>query len=155
MTMNANAMTRLRLDATGTVLSLDASTEVVLTVSVCDIADRLFHHQPPTPFEMEQAIDAVEDALTRSRLPHAQRDDLATDDPRLREWVTIGHPQFDESRLTGEEVEALFQRLASASLGHPTALAGLPTGRDAAAALLILRECMHHLGFGGVRFGMP
>ena len=152
MTLNDPAATRLRLDAQRITLAADAASEVMLAVGVRGIADRFFRHDPPTPFEMEQAIDAVEDALTGSRLQHAERGELVTNDPLLREWVTAGSPQGDKVRLTRDEVEAIFQRLASASLGHPLALAGLPTGRDAAAALLILRECMHHLGYDGIRF---
>ena len=43
-----------------------------------------------------------------------------------------------------ETVEDWFQRLASASLGQPAAMQGLPAGREAAASLLVLREIMHH-----------
>ena len=46
--------------------------------------------------------------------------------------------------MTIETVEQWFQRLASASLGQPGALRGLPSGREAAATLLVLREFMHH-----------
>ena len=150
--MNAPAATCLRLDSQRTTLAADSAPEVVLAVGARGIAGRFFRHAPPTPFELERAIDAVEDALTSSRLQHAERGELVTNDPLLREWVTAGSPQGDKVRLTRDEVEAIFQRLASASLGHPRALAGLPTGQDAAAALLILRECMHHLGYGGIRF---
>ena len=152
MTMNAPAATRLCLDAQSTTLAADPAPEVVLHVGARGIAGRFFRHAPPMPFELEQAIDAVEDALTSSRLQHAARGELVTNDPLLREWVTASSPQGDGVRLTRDEVEAMFQRLASASLGHPRALAGLPTEGDAAAALLILRECMHHLGYGGIRF---
>jgi len=44
--------------------------------------------------------------------------------------------------LTIEAVENDFQRLASR---------GIPAERDAAAALIILRELMHHLGVKAVR----
>ena len=150
--MNASAATRLRLDTQRTTLTAESAPEVALAVGARDIAGRFFRHAPPTPFELERAIDAVEDALTSSRLQHAARGELVTNDPLLREWVTASSPQGDGVRLTRDEVEAMFQRLASASLGHPPALAGLPTEGDAAAALLILRECMHHLGYGGIRF---
>jgi hypothetical protein len=55
--------------------------------------------------------------------------------------------------MAREAVEALFQRLASRALGTPVPATDLPHGRDVAAALVILRECMHHLGFerGAVR----
>jgi hypothetical protein len=52
--------------------------------------------------------------------------------------------------LTRDAVEALFQRLASRALVMPVATAELPHGREVAAALLILRECMRHLGFDRV-----
>jgi hypothetical protein len=52
--------------------------------------------------------------------------------------------------LTRDGVEMLFQRLASRSLGAPVADAELPHGREVAAALLILRECMHHLDIARV-----
>lgn len=49
--------------------------------------------------------------------------------------------------LSVEAIETLFQRLTSRSLGSPVALSELPAGQEIAAALLVLRECMHHLGF--------
>lgn len=49
-----------------------------------------------------------------------------------------------------EIVESWFQRLASASLGQPGALWGLPAGREAAATLLMLREFMHHRGYASI-----
>ena len=150
--MNVPALTRLRLNAQRSTLAADEALEVVLAVGARGIADRFFGHDPPTPFEIEQAIDAVEDALTSSRLQRAERGELVTNDPLLRAWLPAGSRQGDAARLTRVEVESIFQHLASASLGQPQALAGLPTGRDAAAALLILRECMHHLGYGGIRF---
>lgn len=42
------------------------------------------------------------------------------------------------------------QRLASAALGHPGAAAGLPDDLEFVAAALLLRECMHHLGFAAL-----
>ncbi|MDH5540563.1 MAG: hypothetical protein OEY03_14270, partial [Rhizobacter sp.] len=71
--MKNPAATRLQLDAHRTTLAADPAPEVVLPVGPSDIADGLFHHDPPTPLEMEQAIDVVEDALTGSRLQHAER----------------------------------------------------------------------------------
>ena len=52
-----------------------------------------------------------------------------------------------DNGLTRDAVESLFQRLASRSLGTPVSSDELPPQRDIAAALIILRECMHHLGF--------
>lgn len=46
--------------------------------------------------------------------------------------------------LPVETVEQWFERLALGSQGRTGALDGLPPGREAAAALLVLREFMHH-----------
>ena len=150
--MDQPSATTLRLEAQRTTLADGTAPEVVLAVGVRGIADAFFQHDPPTPFEMEQAIDAVEDALTDTRLRHAARGELLTNDPVLRALPGL---LVDGARLARDEVEVIFQRLASASLGHPGALAGLPSGRDAAAALLILRECMHHLGYASIVAGEP
>ena len=139
--------TRLRFEPSRVVLSTSAS-EIVLSVGAQSVADTLFRHDPPTGFEVEQAIDAVEDALQASHLRQADRGELVTDDPLMRSLPGLRH---EGAQLSRDDIEALFQRLASAALGRPDALAGLAGGPQA-AALLILRECMHHLGFDSVRF---
>ena len=93
----------------------------------------------------------VEDALMATRLRQGERGELVTAEPLLQALPGL---DSTDPRLTREEVEALFQRLASASLGDPSALADMPIGGRTAAALLILRECMHHLGYGSVRFAL-
>lgn len=149
--MIAAMPTHLHLAAEHTTLATGPAQEVVLSVGARSIADGFFRHDPPMALEIERAIDAVEDALMSSHLQHAERGELVTNEPLLQAWVPISHSRGLGTRLTREQVEAIFQRLASASLGHPAALGDLPTGRAAAAALLIVRECMHHLGFDGIR----
>ena len=83
-----------------------------------------------------------------SRLAQEDRGELVTADRLLLALPGMGSPAA--GGLTRDAVEALFQRLASRSLGTPVAVAELPLDRDLAAALLILRECMHHLGFDRV-----
>jgi hypothetical protein len=109
------------------------------------IARTLFLHDPPTPVEIERAIDVVEDAVMR--LPRAAGPSAALvgSGAHLRGWAAAGG-----ARLTLETVEQWFQRLASTALGQPQAMHGLPGGRAAAATLLILREFMHHLGYTAI-----
>lgn len=135
---------RLRLLERSTLLELDAGETVTLPVGPQGLAEDVLRHDPPTPAELERAIDLVEDALMGSRLAQLDRGALVTTDALLRIL-----PGLDTSSasLTLDAVEVLFQRLASQALGTPVASADLPHGRDIAAALLILRECMHHLGF--------
>jgi exopolyphosphatase/pppGpp-phosphohydrolase len=139
---------RLRLQARSTLLELEGAETVTTPVGLRDLAEDVLHHEPPRPAELERAIEVIEDALAASRLARAERGDLVTADALLRSVAGLDAPGL---RLTRDAVEALFQRLASRSLGTPVAETELPVGRDFAAALLILRECMHHLGFDGVQ----
>ena len=138
---------RLRLQERSTVLEFDGSGAVTLSVGARGLAEDVLRHDPPTPAELERAIDLVEDALTASRLARADRGALVTADALLRALPGLA---TQDASLTRDAVEALFQRLASRALGMPMAAAELPHGRDIAAALLILRECLHHLGFDRV-----
>ena len=112
-----------------------------LDLGAVRIARDHFHHDPPTPREIERAIDFAEDEIMRLGRPADVTTTLFSTAPALRAWSAVSGPT-----MTIEIVEQWFQRLASASLGHPGALQGLPSGREAAATLLVLREFMHHRG---------
>jgi exopolyphosphatase/pppGpp-phosphohydrolase len=137
----------LRLEAQSTVLEFDDGLRVTLPIGSRGLVETVLRHDPPTPAEIERAIDLIEDALTGLRLAAGDRGDLVTVDALLLALPGLDVPGADLAR---DAVEALFQRLASRALGMPIAAAELPHGRDIAAALLILRECMHHLGFSRV-----
>jgi exopolyphosphatase/pppGpp-phosphohydrolase len=141
-------MTRLRLLARSTLLEFNDGETVTLPVGLRDLAEDVLRHEPPTPAELERAIDVVEDALAGSRLAQGSCGELVTADPFL-----LALPGLDEpgASLTRDDVESLFQRLASRALGMPASAAGSPHGRELAAAIVIVRECMHHLGFDRVR----
>jgi exopolyphosphatase/pppGpp-phosphohydrolase len=112
-----------------------------LDLGAARIARDYFHHDPPTSREIERAIDFAEDELMRLGRPAEVTATLWSTAPALRAWGAVSGPT-----MTIETVEQWFQRLASASLGQPGALKGLPSGREAAATLLVLREFMHHRG---------
>jgi exopolyphosphatase/pppGpp-phosphohydrolase len=138
---------RLETAARQTRIDFGGGAAAMLPLGAKSLAEAFFRHDPPTEFELEQAIDAIEDALTATRLPHASRGTLVTADSWVRELVGLEAG----SSLTRDAVEGLFQRLVSASQGRTGALAGLPSGGEGAATLLLLRECMHHLGFESVQ----
>lgn len=137
----------LRMLPRATLLEFENNRSVTLQVGPQALTEAVLKHDPPTPAELERAIDLVEDALTGLHLVPADGARLVTADARL---LTL--PGFDTTgaSLTRDDVELLFQRLASRALGMPAAAAELPQSREEAAALLILRECMHHLGFDRV-----
>lgn len=137
----------LRLQAQSTVLEFDNGRTVTLPIGPHGLAETVLRQDPPTAAEIERAIDLVEDALMGLRIATGDRGDLVTVDALLLALPGLG---AQGTGLGRDAVEALFQRLASRALGTPVAEAELPPGRDIAAALLILRECMHHLGFSRV-----
>jgi hypothetical protein len=47
-------------------------------------------------------------------------------------------------------VEVFFNRIAMVSQGRPSGQEALPTAPEFYAAMVILRECLHHLRFGAV-----
>jgi exopolyphosphatase/pppGpp-phosphohydrolase len=128
-------------DAGADFLALDLGTD--------STARLFFRTDVPRPAEMERAIDHVEDELMRALAWSGGSSTLVTDHALVRGLAP------DEGTLTLEALESLFQRLASGALGDPSALRGLPAGREAAATLLILRELMHHLKFNQVVVAPP
>lgn len=144
-------MIRLQLLAGATRLDADDGWTATLAVGPQDLAATVLRHDPPTPAELERAIDLVEDALTGRRVAAVSGTRLMTADALL---LALPGLQAGGTGLSRDAVEVLFQRLASRALGMPIAADELPHGREIAAALLIVRECMHHLGFDHLVAGL-
>jgi hypothetical protein len=109
-----------------------------------------FRHDLPTSPEIERAIDFAEDEIMRLGKAAAVATTLWSTSPALQAWASVSGPT-----MTIETIEQWFQRLASTSLGQPAAMRGLPSGREAAATLLVLREFMHHRGYTSIVFVEP
>lgn len=110
-----------------------------------------FKHDPPTPGEMELAIMTVEDAvmpIARQLPPGAT---LYTHDAGIRQLAHIaGVADAPQMLLQLDDVERVYNLLAAVALGRPASISGVRTDPPFAATLTILREFMHHLGFGAV-----
>ncbi|MBL8830560.1 MAG: hypothetical protein JNM18_26540 [Planctomycetaceae bacterium] len=64
----------------------------------------------------------------------------------------MGSPDAETVELEISTVEDVFGRLASVAYGAPATQLGIPESRSFAAAVLVLRELMHHAGFASVSF---
>ncbi|MGL6371669.1 hypothetical protein ACSZNB_19595 [Aeromonas hydrophila] len=98
-----------------------------------------FRRDPPSALELEQAIMVVEDVLMPLAAevpPH----EVVTLQAQLPLAEVLGSRE-----LSRESLEQLFGQFAAMVEGDPLAAANLPKTRRFAAALLILREWMHHL----------
>ncbi|MBN8735414.1 MAG: hypothetical protein J0H27_03995 [Xanthomonadales bacterium] len=114
------------------------------------LADACISHWPPVPVELERAIDLTEERLMLATPPLRDATVVTNGDiiRRLLAGSVSEPPQMVS--MTTEEVEQEFQRLASVSLGRPMGHAGAVANRYDAAALLLLRELMHHWGVAGI-----
>jgi len=137
----------LQATADACTLSDGGLQAVHLAVSPHTIAQRHWPQGFPGSLQLERAIDDVEIAIERAGLLHAERGLLRVD---------AGLSALMPSTLQGpatfgrDAVEAAFSQLVAASdqVGHAGAAPG-----DGAAALLLVRELMHHLGFPALATG--
>ncbi|MBI5259439.1 MAG: hypothetical protein HY855_23250 [Burkholderiales bacterium] len=141
---------QLRFSATATRLESGAGEALTVAPSPAALANTCFRHDPPTGAELEHAIDVIEDALMAVKLQRAHGARLATIEPTLRQLPGL---DVEGAVMSRDAIEALFQQLASIALGRPDPGAAVVARREVAAALLITRECMHHLGFESIQVG--
>ena len=150
-----NAMTLLHIGAEQTVVTVGGKSNpaatLVLALGSQKTARDHFKHAPPRPLEVENAIAAVEDEVTRAKAMIPPDSGLFTADASVRE-IALHSGVVDAAsiRLSIDAVERAFDRLAAVSLGRPAAHEGLPENAEFAATLLILREFMHHLQFAQI-----
>jgi hypothetical protein len=153
--LQMNAKTLLHIGAEQTVVTVgrqfDPATSLVLAIGSQKTARDHFKHLPPRPLEVENAIAAVEDEVTRAKAMIPPGSDLSTADAGVREIALhSGVVDAASMRLSIDALERTFDRFAAVSLGRPAAHEGLPDNAEFAATLLILREFMHHLQFAQI-----
>jgi exopolyphosphatase/pppGpp-phosphohydrolase len=109
-------------------------------------------HEPPKPIELEHAIELVEEAVMPLAAQFAGDTELVLHGLGallIAQSLDVGGTKQFVLKL--DEVEALFGRLVSISEGRPTRQETLPGNSRFFAAMLILREFMHHLRFDHLR----
>lgn len=122
-----------------------------LPLGTASLARQWMRHTPPTPLDIEHAIEQVEDVV----MPLAAKL-LRTEQLQVRGsgaaliLQAVGAKPNATVQWSLEEVEDLFNRIAMVSQGRPMGHDALPTASEFYAAMVILRECLHHLRFGGV-----
>lgn len=142
------AAMHLAFSADVTTLSIRDGDVVTLGPSPAALAAACFRHDPPTARELEHAIDIVEEALMAARPPRGGGATLTTFEPTLRSLPGL---EASGAALSRQAIEELFQQLASIAAGSPSHSTAAIADREVAAALLITRECIHHLDFAWVR----
>jgi hypothetical protein len=122
--------------------------ELILELGFKKISQTYFKHTIPTVDEIEYAINFIEDELMRYKKLSSKDEVLVCTDRVLTDIIskTTGY----KANFTREEIETLFSRYASVSMGEPLSRSALNINADDYALVLILREIMHHLNFTGI-----
>jgi hypothetical protein len=147
--------TTLQLGAeTSTVLCVENGHVVLqqeLQLGTASMARQWMRHTPPTPLDIEHAIEVTEDVLMplAAKLVRTEQLQLGGSGAALI-LQGVGSAPDAVLRWSLEEVEDLFNRIAMVSQGRPSGQEALPTAPEFYAAMVILRECLHHLRFGGM-----
>ena len=129
---------------------------IVLAIGSGTTAAEFFKQAPPTPLEMEHAIQAVEDEVMRARTLATPDCTLLTHDASIRHLALRSGVLAGQSMLLSiDAVERQFDLLAALTQGRPSTSAGIPTDIGYASTLLILREFMHHLQFSAITITSP
>lgn len=140
--------TRLFLDATPIRLQPPHGAPVTLPLSLEQLLAAGLRHFPPAEVALEQAIALTEDALM-PRIPAlraAPPDVLQLADPSLQALpALLGRSAPVTLQL--DDVEQAFNRLADVAAGLPARSLGVPEQPRFVAALLVVRELMHHVGW--------
>ena len=126
-----------------------ASGERLLEIGSLRTAREHFRQVPPRALELEDAIQAVEDEIMPLWRVLPRGGMLCSADGLLREMAVLSG-SATATQLSLDDVEHLFNRMTAIAMGRPAGQDLLRNGGDLAAALLILREFMHHLKFDAV-----
>ena len=123
-----------------------------LRMGAFSLATRFFKHNPPTPFEIESAIAAIEDEIMATPKFLERHDALETTDAAVKELQDfLPMSERHSGSMTRDQVEHLFNQLAARVQGRLPSQVSLPDDIHCSATLLILRELMHHLDFDHIQ----
>lgn len=158
------ATARLRLDGETTVACLALGAErslllggagepaaaVALDLGTAKTARQQLRGDPPTPYQLERAIEVIEDEVLRARplLPAASA--LIVFSPGTDTLTPLARAGTGAEPLVLAEVETLYRALARTSERGAYTSDTPFQGRESWAAAVILRELMHHTGYRAV-----
>ncbi len=149
------AHTTLQLGAETSNVQCEEGGQIVfqqaLPLGTASLARQWMRHTPPTPLDIEHAIEQTEEVVMPLAAKLVRTEQLQLRGPGAALILqAVGAAPDAVLRWGLDEVEDLFNRIAMVSQGRPSVQEALPTAPEFYAAMVILRECLHHLRFGGV-----
>ena len=132
--------------------------EVVLTFSLGlrQLVAEVLTHTPPTPLQLELAIETVEEQVMPAHTALPPDAALVTQDAGLWHWAqAMGWCVDVDQELSLATLEEGFNLLVAHAQGRPASVACVPSDPRFAATLVVLRELMHHLHFKRITLLAP
>jgi hypothetical protein len=152
--MTAQTSLHLGVD-TSTLICTEGNGRVILQeelpLGTASLARQWMRHTPPTPLDIEHAIEQTEDVVMPLAAKLVRMEQLLLRGPGAA-LVFQGLDAKPDAvlRWSLDEVEDIFNRIAMVSQGRPSGQESLPTAPEFYAAMVIVRECLHHLRFSAV-----
>jgi hypothetical protein len=152
--MTAQTSLHLGVD-TSTLICTEGNGRVILQdelpLGTASLARQWMRHTPPTPLDIEHAIEQTEDLVMPLAAKLVRTEQLLLRGPGAALVLQgVGAKPDAVLRWSLDDVEDIFNRIAMVSQGRPSGQDALPTAPEFYAAMVILRECLHHLRFSGV-----
>lgn len=123
-------------------------TEISIPVGFKYISDRYFKHTPPTPAEIEYAINEIEDEIEKIVPKLAGYETVYNSDGFIVHLALLS--KVDDALvmvLSRDCLESVFGQYAEISMGRPASSAESDISPLFYAQILLIREFMHHLKF--------
>ncbi len=114
------------------------------------IAKQFFKKEIPTDSETDYAINYIEDELMLHPELKGGKQSLLTTDDMLK--AIFVKNKLTADTFSRQRVEDLFTDYARVAMGTPASFMDVEVTREDFAALLVLREIMHHLDFEQIKF---
>lgn len=125
-----------------------SSTEIILALGDCEMDNFAFKHSPATPYEVEIAIEHIENVImpARKQLPAILV--CHCDDERLKQTANAipNEIKSENNILSRQQIEIAFNQLVNVINGSPVSSTKIPSDNQFCAFLLIIREILHHWG---------
>jgi hypothetical protein len=126
----------------------DLQIDVSIPVGFKNISDRYFKHMPPTPSEIEYAINEIEDEIEKIVPKLAGYESIYNGDDFIINIAQLA--KVDDAPImvfSRDRLEWIFGQYAEIAMGRPPSQAETNISPLFYAQLLLIREFMHHFKF--------
>lgn len=124
--------------------------DISLPVGYVAISQQFFHHDIPSPYDVEMAIATIEDHIQAAPQLHQIASEFDCNDVYLQQIAQVAGVA---GVIEQSEIERVFNRVADVVSGSPKREGEFPNDKHFISYLLIIRELSHHLNIQKINKG--